>query len=58
MTPTFALLPVSQVPGNLNGLATRELQTALPNAMGVGWCYQRHPLDPTVGAFLAFENLL
>ncbi|WP_204121962.1 MULTISPECIES: LysR family transcriptional regulator [Levilactobacillus] len=58
MTPTFALLPASQVPRNLTGLATRELQTPLPNAMGVGWCYQRHPLDPTVGAFLAFENLL
>ncbi|MFD1455156.1 LysR family transcriptional regulator [Levilactobacillus lanxiensis] len=58
MTPTFALLPASQVPSNLTGLATRELQTPLPNAMGVGWCYRRHPLDPTVGAFLAFENLL
>lgn len=58
MTASFALLPESQVPKTLTGLATWTLQTPQPNTMPVGWCYRRQPLDPVVGAFLAYANLL
>ncbi|AYM02027.1 LysR family transcriptional regulator [Levilactobacillus yiduensis] len=58
MTASFALLPESQVPPSLTGLTTRPLKTSQPNTMAVGWCYRRHPLDPVVGAFLAYANLL
>lgn len=54
----FALLPASQVPQGMKGLSTRLVATDLPVTMDVGWCYQKHPLEPVVGTFLAYLNTL